>query len=716
MSNPSPSTSANQLQMGSGNVLTVGTGMEFATLADAVHASHAGDTIAVQSGTYVNDFVTVTNALRIVAVGGMVNEVATVPPPNGKALITVDANLSIQGFNFTGGSDGSPYGNISGIRLEFGSLNVSYCYFHDMQEGLLAGANPAASVVIDHSEFARNGAGDGYSHNLYVGAVGSLTITNSYFHDAVIGHEIKSRAAVTTISNNVIADGPNGTASYCIDLPNAGVARITNNLIEKGPNAANHFVVHYGGELQFSYATNSFLVGGNTVLNDQGSNTYLLLNQSAANGNTNLPVVHDNFVYGFTRSTLQYGGAMLSNNVQLAHEPGYSTASPWQNLPSLAIAPGPQSLSIDTGNHTVSGGVNRLSVTDSYGFNTINGGAGGIAANVQGWDRITTQAGAADSITLVGRNDTVTSAGADRINAGGYYHTITATGQASITGSGYNLYALNGAGERLTATGSGVENVGAAGDAIIVDNEGQYQLGVQAGGRAVVINNAVTVNGGAASTATITVGAATGSVNSNGSICIVTGDGGARVQAGTGSVSVSGGLGADTFVAGSGSGNFTAGGGADRIVFGSGQAYADAGSGADSFVFQQGASGADTISGYQPGTDTMVFQGFSGSAVASDVIANNTTVLTLTDGTVVTLLDVALPQASLGNTSLSGGASASMAAVLPQIGHMDRAFLAPVSVGSASASVYAAVEQGGVVPVLPLGGSHAGLVVAHGHV
>ena len=108
---------------------------------------------------------------------------------------------------------------MAGIRLQAGSLNVSYCYFHDMQEVLLADPDPTASVTIDHSEFAHNGTGDGYTHNLYVGSVGTLTVTNSYFHDAVVGHEIKSRAAVTNIVNNVIADGPNGTASYDIDLP-----------------------------------------------------------------------------------------------------------------------------------------------------------------------------------------------------------------------------------------------------------------------------------------------------------------------------------------------------------------------------------------------------------------------------------------------------------------------------------------------------------------
>ena len=63
------------------------------------------------------------------------------------------------------------------------------------------------TITIDHTEFAANGKGDGYTHNIYVGKIGTLQITNSYIHDAVVGHEIKSRADNTIILNNRIIDG-----------------------------------------------------------------------------------------------------------------------------------------------------------------------------------------------------------------------------------------------------------------------------------------------------------------------------------------------------------------------------------------------------------------------------------------------------------------------------------------------------------------------------
>ena len=84
-------------------------------------------------------------------------------------------------------------------------------------------------------------------HNIYIGKIAKFTITNSYIHDAIVGHEIKSRAAVTTIENNRIVDGT-GNASYSIDLPNSGIALVKNNLIQQGPNSENRTIVSYGEE------------------------------------------------------------------------------------------------------------------------------------------------------------------------------------------------------------------------------------------------------------------------------------------------------------------------------------------------------------------------------------------------------------------------------------------------------------------------------------
>jgi hypothetical protein len=473
------------IQVGHANVLTVGAGMEFATLGDALKAAVSGDTIAVQAGTYTNDFGTVSASVSILAVGGLVHEVATVPPPDDKGILTVNANLTIQGFTFTGGSDGSPDGNVAGIRLQGGNLNASYCSFTGMQEGLLADPDQTATVAIDHCFFLDNGTGDGLTHNLYVGSVKSLLVTNSLFEGAVVGHEIKSRALSTTIEHNVIVDGPTGTASYDIDIPNAGVAVIEDNIIEKGADASNTYAIHYGGETQFSYAQNSLLVSGNTIINDlpDSVTSVAVLNQSAVNGLNVTAQIQGNSLYNYQPANIAIGNANVSGNTALATEPVYSTQSPLGALPAVALGSGTQLLDLTNGNHTVTGGAELLIVCDTAGSNTINGGAGGlqVAANA-GWDVINTAAGGADTVNLSGRSSVLHSNGRDAINASGAYELVQATGAATINGTGFSTYDLDGAGEVLTTGCSGDLNVGANGQASVHDLNGDLALTIAAGG------------------------------------------------------------------------------------------------------------------------------------------------------------------------------------------------------------------------------------------
>src|SRR5258708_37700336 len=192
------------------STLTVGTGQQYGALAAAIAASHDGDVIAVQAGTYTNDFATITTDITIEGVGGMVNLVATVPPPNGKAILVTAANVTLDGISFSGAA--VPDGNGAGVRYEGGNLTINNCYFFNNQEGLLAGDDPAGAITITHTEFANNGAGDGYTHNLYVGEIGTLTVDQSLFTGANVGHEIKSRALNTIIENSRIIDRTAGAA------------------------------------------------------------------------------------------------------------------------------------------------------------------------------------------------------------------------------------------------------------------------------------------------------------------------------------------------------------------------------------------------------------------------------------------------------------------------------------------------------------------------
>ncbi|WP_207415353.1 carbohydrate-binding domain-containing protein [Roseomonas haemaphysalidis] len=332
--------------------LTVGKGQQYSTIASAVGASRDGDVIAVNAGTYVDDFVTINTRITIQGVGGMVELVASHAPPNGKGIFVTNTDVTLDHLSFSGAA--VPDGNGAGVRYQGGNLTILNSYFHDNENGLLANPSATGTITIKGSEFSHNGRGDGYTHNLYVGEIASLTIDRSYFHDAVVGHEIKSRAHATTITNSRITDGNDGTASYSIDLPNGGRAVLSGNVIGQGAKSGNPAIVHFGGEGS-AYGDSSLQMTGNTVVNDLSSvSSRLVVNQtSVAVG------VADTKVIGLSAVQIATGPANVSGTEMLSSRPSLDTSSPWSaggaqaapaNPPATALpAPSGSSTTVGAG-------------------------------------------------------------------------------------------------------------------------------------------------------------------------------------------------------------------------------------------------------------------------------------------------------------------------------------------------------------------------------
>ena len=300
----------------SGPVVIVETGEHYPTMAAAVQAAQSGDTIEVQAGTYTNDFLSIGKSLTLKAVGGVVKMVETQSPPNGKAMIDEGGSgisVTINGFEISGVAVSS--GNGAAIRYEGGSLTLNDDYFHDNQDGMLAADDPTGTIHINHSEFAFNGTGDGATHNLYVNVISNLTITDSFFHDAIVGHEIKSRALNTTITGTRVFDN-DSTASYSIEIANAGNATINNNQIQQGQNSQNSAIIWYGSESGATNPGTTVTIDNNTIVNDK---------TGAAVGVQNTSTVtigmDGNQVYGLTSSNLTSGPVAVSNTTYLSSRP-----------------------------------------------------------------------------------------------------------------------------------------------------------------------------------------------------------------------------------------------------------------------------------------------------------------------------------------------------------------------------------------------------------
>ena len=302
--------------------LTVGSGEQYSTIAAAVAASRTGDTVNVDAGTYTDDVLNISHNLTLQAVGGTVKLVGTAQPANGKGLVDeggAGVNVAITGFDISGATVKDMNG--AGIRYEGGTLALSNVNVHDNQNGILANADANGSITIADSTFAHNGIGDGQTHNIYVGAIGSLTVKDSTITDAQVGHDIKSRAASTTITGNTITDGTGGTASYEIDLTNGGVGDIENNFIEKGARAQNPIAITFGEEGNV-YANSGLTVKNNTIVTSYTAHSSTaVVNRTGATAS-----IGGNQLYGWTN--VASGPASIGSNTTLSSEPTPGIAAP----------------------------------------------------------------------------------------------------------------------------------------------------------------------------------------------------------------------------------------------------------------------------------------------------------------------------------------------------------------------------------------------------
>ena len=252
-------------------VLQVGPTRKVASLAAASVVAKSGDTVEVDAGTYAADVAIWSQSNLIVrAVGGRVRLLALGAAAEGKGIWVVRGGaMAVQGFDFVGAKVADKNG--AGIRFEKGQLSIKDCTFTDNENGILTSGDKDAELLIENSEFGNNGFGDGYSHNLYVGAIKKLTVTGSYFHHAKVGHLIKSRAAENHIFYNRLTDEAGGRASYELEFPNGGLAYVVGNHIQQGSQTENPTLISFGAE-GYKWPRNELYLVGNTLADDRPSN------------------------------------------------------------------------------------------------------------------------------------------------------------------------------------------------------------------------------------------------------------------------------------------------------------------------------------------------------------------------------------------------------------------------------------------------------------
>ena len=154
---------------------------------EAAIVAKDGDNIQIDAGIYRRDVaVWRQNNLFIYGDGGFAHMKVDGVSAEDKAIWVIKGNnTKIANIEFSGAKVRDKNG--AGIRQEGINLTVLGCYFHDNENGILAGKNPNSEIAIERSEFAYNGAGDGLSHNIYIGRIRRFTLKFCYVHLLVSG-------------------------------------------------------------------------------------------------------------------------------------------------------------------------------------------------------------------------------------------------------------------------------------------------------------------------------------------------------------------------------------------------------------------------------------------------------------------------------------------------------------------------------------------------
>ena len=171
-------------------------------------------------------------------------------------LIATQNDFSCDGFHFRGAKRGDSDGNLSGLRLDanpsattpgYGKHRILNCIFEDCDDGILGGSS-GQTLELENVQLLNCGSGSGFTHNAYLNHYDVVTATNVLSTGAKVGHLFKCRASQTILRNVRLFDGPDGSASYALDVPNGGILDIDGLTIHKGVHASNAPLIAFAEE------------------------------------------------------------------------------------------------------------------------------------------------------------------------------------------------------------------------------------------------------------------------------------------------------------------------------------------------------------------------------------------------------------------------------------------------------------------------------------
>jgi hypothetical protein len=271
-------------------VLAVGPTHVLKLPSQAALVAHKGDVVRIDPGIYADCAVWGASDLLIEATGPGVLLAGKTCADKG-IFVTLGDDITVSGISFAEATSVT-WHNGAGIRAAGKNLTVRHSRFLNNENGILAGGSADSVLRITDSTFIGNGACiEACAHGVYAGAaIALLDIEHCVFLDTKTAHHIKSRARATIVRDSRIEDGPDGTASYLIDIPNGGNVLIQGNTMEKGAHSENPAVAIAIGEEGVKNPTGVLIVKDNTFHSDVPTRTAFVRDSTpipvALSGNT----------------------------------------------------------------------------------------------------------------------------------------------------------------------------------------------------------------------------------------------------------------------------------------------------------------------------------------------------------------------------------------------------------------------------------------------
>ena len=260
--------------------LEVGPGRALQVPSRAIAMAHPGDTVRIWPGRYDDCAVLTRNNVTIEGMGRPGDVVMSGRVCEDKALLVVRAsNATVR--NVTLANARAPEGNGAGIRQEGPNLTVDGVTFSNNESGILT-APTTGTLTIRNSTFDGNGrCAQGCAHAVYANAMDRLVIERTTFRNTRQGHDVKTKARTTSIADSSMEDGPNGTASYAIEVPVGGGLTVRGTRFEKGPETGNRSYEIVLGTEGIEQRTPFVRLSGNRFRNDTAGNAVFVLNRTA---------------------------------------------------------------------------------------------------------------------------------------------------------------------------------------------------------------------------------------------------------------------------------------------------------------------------------------------------------------------------------------------------------------------------------------------------